>query len=329
MKKILVIGSNSFSGSNFIDYSLSKNYEIIGISRSNQINNIFLKYLTNKNIKNFKFFKCDLNNNLQLVKKIIIKHKPNFVINFAAQGMVAESWIKPNDWYKTNIISQVNLINIIKQFDFIEKFLQFSTPEVYGNTKEWIKEDKKFFPTTPYAISRAAFDTHILNLSKFSKFPVIITRTANVFGPGQQLYRVIPRSIISSIFNKKFYLDGDGSSKRSFIHIDDVSKALIKILQKGKIGNTYHISTNRLISIKSLIKKVFKLEKTNFTNIVKFKEDRLGKDKFYKLDSQKIRKKLGWKDNISLEDGILDTIKWIKKNKKTIQSLNLEYIHKK
>jgi dTDP-glucose 4,6-dehydratase len=329
MKKILVIGSNSFTGSNFIDYALSKNYEILGISRSNQINKIFLKYLMNKNIENFKFFKCDLNNNLDLIKRIIIKYKPNFIVNFAAQGMVAESWIKPNDWYKTNIISQVDLINIIKQFDFIEKFLQFSTPEVYGSTKEWIKEDKNFSPTTPYAISRAAFDSHILNLSKFSKFPMIITRTANVFGPGQQLYRVIPRAIISTVLNKRFYLHGDGNSQRSFIHIKDVSSALIKILQKGKIGNTYHISTNRLISIKNLIKMIFKIEKNNFAKTVKFIPERLGKDQFYKLDSQKIRKKLGWKDNISLEDGILDTVNWIKKNKNIIKNLNLEYIHKK
>ena len=329
MKKILIIGSNSFSGSNFINYCLNNNYQVVGISRSNEINKIFLRYKLNKNIQNFTFFKCDINKDIEKLGKIIFKNKPNYIVNFAAQGMVAESWIKPNDWYQTNIIGQVKLINQIKKFGFIEKFLQFSTPEVYGNTNNWITEDNKFLPTTPYAISRAAFDSHILNLSKFYKFPTIITRTANVFGPGQQLYRVIPRAIISSEFNKKFYLHGNGNSQRSFIHINDVSTALDKILRRGKVGQTYHISTNRLISIKKLIKLIFKIQKSNFSNYVKFSKERLGKDKFYKLNSKKIRKSLSWKDEISLEMGILDTINWIKKNKDTIKKLNLNYIHKK
>lgn len=328
-KKILVIGSNSFSGSNFINFCLSNNYKVIGISRTNQINKIFLTYSENKNIKNFSFFRCDLNKDIKKLKKIFLKNKPNYVINFAAQGMVAESWIKPNDWYQTNIIGQVNLINLIKGFNFVKKFVQFSTPEVYGSTDKWIKEDNKFSPSTPYAISRAAFDSHILNLSKYFKFPAIITRTANVFGPGQQLYRVAPRSIVSAIFKKNFYLHGTGSSERSFIHIDDVSRALDKILKKGRIGQTYHISTNRLISIKNLIKLIFKIEKSSFTKNVKFSAERLGQDQYYKLNSQKMRNNLGWKEKISLENGILDTISWVKKHKNTIKNLNLNYIHKK
>ena len=100
--KYLIIGSNSFSGSNFINFLLSKNNIVRGVSRSKEINSVFLPYKKNKNIKNFKFYKIDLNKDLKKLINICDIFKPNFIINFSAQGMVAESWKSPLDWYNTN-----------------------------------------------------------------------------------------------------------------------------------------------------------------------------------------------------------------------------------
>ena len=107
MKKILIIGSNSFAGSDFVDYLLTKNFKVYGVSRNKEINNEYLRYKKNKKIRNFQFHKINLNLNKDLDRliKLIRKHKLEYIVNFAAQGMVAESWINPEDWYFTNVVS--------------------------------------------------------------------------------------------------------------------------------------------------------------------------------------------------------------------------------
>lgn len=329
MKKILVIGSNSFSGASFINFALSKNLTIIGVSRSKESKNYFLPYYFNKNKKNFKFFKIDINHDLSKLLKIIKNFKPQFIVNFAAQSMVAESWRKPLHWYQTNVISQIKLIENIKKFKFIKKFINFTTPEVYGSQNNWQSEHYNFRPTTPYAISRAATDQHLLSMFKYFKFPVIFTRAANIYGPGQQLYRIIPKTIMFSLLGKQMSLHGGGKSKRSFVYMDDVSEAIYKIFLKGKVGETYHISGKKLISIKNLVKIIYEICDKDFSNKIIISNERVGKDLYYKLSSNKIRRKLHWKDNTSLNKGIKNTLDWIIKNFKNLNRENFEYIHKK
>ena len=299
----------------------------MGVSRSKEKK--FLNcYKENKNIKNFTFHKLDINYDLKKLISLIENFKPNYIINYSAQGMVNESWNNPDHWYQTNIVSMSNLVENILKFKFIKVFLNFSTPEVYGNLNRLTKENINFNPTTPYAISRAAFDAHLNNLYKFNNFPIIITRTANVYGPYQDIYRIIPKTILNILKNKNIQIHGSGTSKRSFIHVKDVNNAMYKILNDKKIGNTYHISTNEFVSIKSLCKIITKyMNKKD----VKFEHtrDRKGKDFAYMLNSSKLRKTLKWKNNFNLKNGIKDTINWYIKNFDNLKNLNSEYIHKK
>ncbi len=328
---IFVIGSNSFSGSNFVDFLLDKKLFVVGISRSKENKNIFLKYKKNKNIKNFKFYRADINNNFNLIKKLLNKYKPSIIINFSSQGMVNESWKSPLDWYLTNFLSTVKIVNFLLKKKYLKKFINFTTPEVYGNNKKKLSEEAKFNPSTPYALSRASADTHMKLMNKYKKFPIIFTRAANVYGPYQQLYRIVPKTIILLIKKKKIPIDGNGLTFRSFIHINDVNMALYKILQHGKTGETYHISTSNYISIIDLVKKIIKiLRKTkNFNKFIYYKRDRIGKDEFYKLSSKKIIKNLNWKPTITLDDGINDVVEWIQKNYKFLAKNKLTYQHKK
>lgn len=328
---ILIIGSNSFAGSNFCNHLLDKNVNVIGVSRSKEINNIFLKYKKNKNYKkNFSFYQIDLNKDKDLLKlvKIIKNKKIKLIVNFASQGMVSESWLSPWDWYNTNVVSFSKLLYKLKQLK-IQKFLNFSTPEVYGNTKKKIKESNIFNPTTPYAVSRSAQDLNLLAYLKNYKFPVVFTRTANIFGPHQQLYRIIPISIIKAIKNQKINLHGSGKSIRSFIFMDDVSKILFKILlDKKNIGQTYHISTDKFLSIRNLVLLILKILKKN-KRLIKNVKERDGKDFGYFLDTKKIKNKYKWKNKTSIEEGLLQTISWIKDNSNIINKLNLKYKHRK
>ncbi|MDA7442160.1 GDP-mannose 4,6-dehydratase [Candidatus Pelagibacter ubique] len=330
MKKILIIGSNSFAGSNFTDYLLDKNFKVYGVSRSKEIKKEYLSYKKNKKLKNFKFFRINLNLRKDIYRliQIVKNQKIQYIANFAAQGMVAESWIKPEDWYFTNVVSNSILIKELSKLK-IKKYLNFSTPEVYGNTSSLMKESNIFAPTTPYAISRSAQDFNLLAHFKTFNFPVTFTRAANIYGPYQQSYRIIPKIIISILTNKKIPIHGKGDTLRSFIYMQDVSRVLYKILlDKKNLGQTFHISTNKFINILELTKLINKLMGVKYKNTYHVNE-RDGKDLKYTLNSSKIRKKYSWSEKTNLEDGIINTINWVKKNFNYLKKSSLNYTHKK
>ncbi len=334
--KFLVIGSNSFSGSHFVKELLLNEYDVIGVSRSKEPKRVFLPYYWLDNKKDiypkrknsFKFYQIDLNKDLKKLLEIINYSKPEYIVNFASQGMVAESWLNPSHWFKTNLLSQVEFHNQIRRMSFIKKYIHISTPEVYGNNDDWIKENNNFNPTTPYSVSRAACDMHLLSFYKAYDFPVIFTRAANVYGPGQQLYRIIPKTILSLLSGKKLNLDGGGYSQRSFIYITDAMKATLELALKAETGSSWHISTKEAISIRDLVKKICKIKNSNFDETVKEVGERLGKDKNYLLDSSKIRNFLNWKDQVKLDNGIKNTIKWIEDNYEELSKLPWTYQHK-
>jgi dTDP-glucose 4,6-dehydratase len=331
MNSFLVIGSNSFSGATFIKYLLKKGDSVIGISRSDEPDKVFLPYRWFENLDdNFEFIQFDLNTNLNEIIKLVISRQPDYIVNFAAQGMVAESWLTPEDWYQTNVVSQVKLHDALRKIECIKKYIHVSTPEVYGSSDGgWIKENYNFAPSTPYAVSRAACDLHLLSFFKAYAFPVIFTRAANVYGPGQQLYRIIPRTILAARLGVKLNLHGGGVSVRSFIHMNDVSSATYKIAQYGLPGETYHISTNQTISIKDLVKKICSLTMVKYKDIVDETEDRLGKDQSYLLDSDKLRKELIWSEEKNLDSGLKETLSWIDQNLNNLKSMSMNYEHKK
>ena len=326
---IMIIGSNSFAGSNFANYLLTKKKKVIGISRSKEINNIFLKYKNNKLYKkNFFFYQIDINKNVEKIISLVKKNRIKYIVNFSSLGMVAESWLRPWDWYTTNVVSFSRLIHGLNNLN-IKKFLNFSTPEVYGDTRTLVKENHKFNPTTPYAISRTAQDLNLKAYYESFKFPVVFTRTANIFGPCQQLFRIVPITIIKSLKNEKIFLHGSGKSIRSFVFMDDVSIILYKILiDKKNVGETFHISTKKFISIKKLVNLILKLQ-GNKKNLISNVSERIGKDYRYFLNSSKINKRYSFKRMTSLEEGINKTINWVKENFKEINKLELKYIHKK
>ena len=326
--KFLVIGSNSFSGAQFIKYLLENDNNVIGVSRSNEINDVYLPYKWGNKKENFKFYSIDINNQLAELVEILNDFKPEYIVNFAAQGMVAQSWETPQDWYQTNVVGQVKLHDQLRKLKFIKKYVHVTTPEAYGSTDGWIKESFNFAPSTPYAVSRAACDLHLMSFFKAYNFPVVFTRAANVYGPGQQLYRIIPRTMLYARLGKKMKLHGGGLSTRSFIHMDDVSAATFKIAIDGIQGDSYHISTNETITIRELVEKICELTNANFSELVEVSEDRLGKDQAYLLDSSKLRENFAWQDKINLEQGLIDTLSWVDNNIEILKSLPADYIHK-
>jgi dTDP-glucose 4,6-dehydratase len=327
-ERFLVIGSNSFSGAYFIKHLLDKGSTVIGVSRSAEPHAVLLPYRWLADTSRFSFRQIDLNHQLADLVALVNDLQPQYVVNFSAQGMVAQSWLTPEHWYQTNVVAQVKLHDQLRKLRFIKKYVHVTTPEAYGSTDGWVKESFHFAPSTPYAVSRAACDLHLMSFFRAYQFPVCFTRAANVYGPGQQLYRIIPRAMLYARLGKKMELHGGGHSIRSFIEMSDVADATYRIALDGVAGDSYHISTRETISIRALVEKVCELTNTPFAELAAVSEDRLGKDQAYLLESAKVRHDLGWADRVTLDDGLRQTLAWIDANLDVLKTLPPDYVHK-
>lgn len=330
-RRIAVIGSNSFSGASFVATCLESGYEVLGLSRSEEPLPPFLPYRWKPATTQarFRFVQADLNTDLGRITSELEEFQPPHIVNFASQGMVAESWDAPGDWFQTNTVANIRLHDELRQMKFLEKFVHVSTPEVYGHCEGKISEHTNYHPSTPYATSRAACDMSLMNFVENYEFPVSFTRAANVIGPGQQLYRIIPRTILGILLGKTLKLHGGGHSVRSFIHIDDVARATLRIAENGNPGEIFHLSTDRFVSVRELVELICTEMNVNLEDHVEEAPERDGKDQAYLLDSALAKERLGWIPEVSLEETIRATIDWATKNLGALRTLPLHYIHKK
>ena len=327
-EKYLILGSNSFSGATFADFLAAQGHDVIATSRSDEPHDAFLPYKWQKRAGHVRFKRIDLNHDLEALQSLLATERPTHVVNFAAQSMVGESWLYPDHWMMTNVVSAVRLHDLLRRYDGLERYVHVTTPEVYGSTEGWVKEDTPFNPSTPYAVSRAASDMSLRTYFANYQFPVVFTRAANVYGPGQQLYRIIPRTIVAAMGGQKLRLDGGGKSIRVFIHMTDVSDATLKIARTGTLGDTYHISGYELVSIRTLVEMILKRLGKSFDDCVEIGPERPGKDTAYTLDSLQLRTELGWRDTMSLETGIDDVIRWAERFSGDLAKLPAKYNHK-
>ena len=326
--KFLVLGSNSFSGATFCDFLAEQGYDVLATSRSPEPHKALLPYKWKSRPGAVRFQVIDLNKDLDRLDELMRRERPTHVVNFAAQSMVGESWANPDHWMMTNVVSTVRLHERLRRLDFLERYVHVTTPEVYGSTEGWVKEDQPFNPSTPYAVSRAAADLSLRTYFIQYGFPVLYTRAANVYGPGQQLYRIIPRTIVAAMGGQKLRLDGGGKSARVFIHMRDVCDATLKVALYGRLGECYHISGTELVSIRGLVELILDRLGKDFDACVEIGPERAGKDAAYMLDSTKARTELGWADAVPLGAGVDDTIAWAREFKDELQHLPISNVHK-
>ena len=317
MKKILILGSNSFSGNHMVSFLLKKKYFVIGCSQSDQSPPKFnsLSMLPKNLKKNFIFQKVNINKDLKKVEELILKHKPKIIIDFLGQGMVAESWKYPYLTFNTNVLSKIKLYNFLKKQKFIKKYIKISTPEVFGSTKIRGSNYKKYNPSTPYALSHSTIESYLLMLFKQFSFPIIISRFANFCGPYQKLYRLIPLAIHYANKKKKFKLHGGGKSRRSFIFNNDFCEGIYKMILKAKKGECYQFSSKEYFTIKKVVEEIYKIKKLDPKKYIINVKDRPGKDKDYRIYDNDTRRKLNWKNKISLNIGIGEVVDWYDKYK--------------
>lgn len=328
-KTFCVIGSNSFSGSDFIDLLLDDSTnKVIGISRSLEKSKNFLRYKSNKNKRNFYFYQYDLNKHTNEIIRLLDSKKPEYIINFAALLEPGASWQAPDQWFETNCVALARLVNRLKDSDYIKRYMHISTPEVYGSCSGNVLENHCLNPSTPYAASKAGADFFLNCMFKTFRFPLITIRSTNVYGAYQQLYRIIPKTIINLKLGEKIELHGGGRAIKSYINIRDVSRGELAALLYGKVGNIYHLSPQKGISIKDLARYICNLLGKSFEENTKIVAERLGQDAVYEINSDLARNDLNWKPKVSLQEGIKEVIKWIEDNWEEFSKAELSYKHK-
>jgi dTDP-glucose 4,6-dehydratase len=260
--------------------------------------------------------------------ELIDSHKPEYIVNFAALLEPGASWQAPEQWFETNCVALAKLINRLKDRDYIERYMHISTPEVYGSCSGDIREGHPLNPSTPYAAAKAGADFFLRCMNETYNFPLITIRSTNIYGAYQQLYRIIPKSIISLRLGRKIELHGGGKAIKSYIHIRDVSRGELAALLHGKVGNIYHLSPEKGISIRELVRYICDSLGKSFKDNTVDVAERLGQDAVYEINSDLARRELNWKPQMSLREGIKEVIEWVDENWDVFSKAELVYKHK-
>jgi dTDP-glucose 4,6-dehydratase len=313
MKNLLVTGGCGFIGSNYINYIFEKynDFNIINIDAMYYCaseNNIDCNVRTSERYTLIKGNLCSYD----LVYHVIVSYKIDYVIHFAAQSHVQNSFEDALQYTKDNVFGTHNLLEAARKYGKVKKFIHVSTDEVYGESMIEHHETKKteesiLCPTNPYAATKASAELIAQSYYYSFNMPIIITRGNNVYGPNQYPEKIIPRFIKLLSENKKVTIQGDGSNVRAFIHVYDVVKAFDIILEKGVIGEIYNIGSddNEEYTVKyvaeMLIKKIKKTD--NHDDYIEYITDRPFNDKRYYISNQKI-KNLGWDITENFDEGI-------------------------
>ena len=333
MKKIIVTGGLGFIGSNLVDLLIQKNFFVINIDKISYSSN-FYNVKKFKSSRRYKFIKCNIGEDK--FKKILLKYKPACVFNLAAETHVDRSIDNPENFIQSNIVEVYNLLENFKKYSkkFKTKLIHISTDEVYGDiTKGRTSEKYPYQPSSPYAASKAASDHLVSSYVRTYNIPAIITNCSNNYGPKQHPEKLIPKLIYNIINNKALPIYGKGTNSREWIYVKDHCEALLKIFQKGKIGNFYNIGSNKNLSNIEVCKNLLSYSK-KIMNIgsnvkIEFVKDRPGHDIRYALNSNKLRKELNWKPKTNFKNGIKETINWYNQNKDYYKSLKKKDIQKR
>tara|TARA_B100000530_G_scaffold172795_1_gene109101 strand:+ start:292 stop:1311 length:1020 start_codon:yes stop_codon:yes gene_type:complete len=327
MKNIIITGGLGFIGSNLSDFLLKKKYKVLNIDKASYASNIYnIKKF--RNHKNYKFIKNDLSNSKKILK-IIHKFKPVGIFHLAAETHVDRSIDSPKNFIQSNIIATYNLLEAFRKYSNKNKktrLIHISTDEVYGDIlKGRSLENSSYMPSSPYAASKASSDHLVFSYIKTYKIPAIITNCSNNYGPNQHPEKLIPKLIYNIINNISLPIYGKGINSREWIYVMDHCNALLRVFNKGKIGEFYNIGSNNNLSNLQISKLLLQIAK-NYIKIrsrvkIKFVKDRPGHDLRYALNSNKIFKQLGWKSSSNIKDSLKKTFLWYLNNKDYFSSL--------
>jgi dTDP-glucose 4,6-dehydratase len=310
--KIFVTGGAGFIGSNFIRHvlALGKGYSIVNFDKLTYAGNLANLESVADN-PSYSFIKGDICDAAAVESAM---KGCSAVVHFAAESHVDRSIYEPAPVIQTNVTGTFIMLQVSRTLG-IERFVHISTDEVYGDMAPdaYANEESKLQPSSPYSASKAGSDLLVLSYVRTYKFPGIITRSSNNYGPFQFPEKFLPLMITNALDDKSLPIYGDGKQQRDWLHVEDNCRGVLAVLEKGRVGECYNIGGLDVVENLTIARRLLHLTgKTE--SLLSYVKDRPGHDRRYALTCDKMEKDLGWKPQISLQDGLRQTIDWYKTN---------------
>jgi len=335
VKTILVTGGCGFIGSNFVRMVLRElpGARVVNLDALTYAGNLAnLADLTENG--NYRFLRGDIGD-AELIDQIFSEEQIDTVVHFAAESHVDRSIEGPASFIQTNIVGTFVLLDAArkawqipeaKDTETARRFLHISTDEVYGSLGEtgYFSEETAYDPRSPYSASKASSDHLVSAYFHTYQLPVVITNCSNNYGPWQFPEKLIPLIINNALEGRDLPVYGDGKNVRDWLFVDDHCRAILRVLQKGRVGETYNIGGNSERQNIQVVQAVCDLLDDQVgrlpsgkerRSLIRFVKDRAGHDRRYAIDAGKIRRELGWQPTVTFEEGLRRTIEWYLNNR--------------
>jgi dTDP-glucose 4,6-dehydratase len=325
---VLITGGAGFIGANFVlDWIANTDEKIVNLDKLTYAGNLESLASLNQNPRHV-FVQGDIGDS-ELLPKLLAEHQPRAVLNFAAESHVDRSIHGPGDFIETNIVGTFRLLESVRghwqalspEAQSAFRFLHVSTDEVYGSLKPQdpaFTENHQYEPNSPYSASKAASDHLVRAWHHTYGLPVLTTNCSNNYGPLHFPEKLIPLMIVNALAGKPLPVYGDGMQVRDWLYVKDHCSAIRRVLEGGRLGETYNVGGwNEKPNI-DIVKTVCALldelrpraDGQSYATQITYVKDRPGHDRRYAIDARKLEKELGWKPAETFETGIRKTVAW-------------------
>ena len=336
---ILVTGGAGFIGGNFVlDWLAAGKDPVVNLDKLTYAGN--LQTLASvQGHPNHLFVQGDIGDRA-LIDRLLAEHRPRAIINFAAESHVDRSIHGPGEFIQTNIVGTYNLLESVRghwsALPEAEKaafrFLHVSTDEVYGSLAQddpAFAETNRYEPNSPYSASKAASDHLVRAWHHTYGLPVLTTNCSNNYGPYHFPEKLIPLMIVNALAGKPLPVYGDGMQIRDWLYVKDHCSAIRRVLEAGRLGETYNVGGWNEKSNIEIVQTVCallddmrpKADSSSYASQITYVTDRPGHDRRYAIDARKLERELGWKPAETFETGIRKTVEWYLANPEWVQNV--------
>ncbi len=312
--KLIVTGGAGFIGSAFVRMLVSTGrHRVVNLDKLTYAGNLDNLEPIASN-PNYRFVRGDIVD-AELINTLIEDESPDAIVHFAAESHVDRSILSPSASFETNLRGTFTLLEAVRNRK-VPRYVHVSTDEVYGSLEEPLEANESYplKPSSPYSASKAGSD--LLALSYFTTFksPVLVTRASNNYGPYQFPEKLIPLMISNALEDKNLPIYGDGMQVRDWLYVDDHCRAILSVLEKGRVGEVYNVGGSRALPNREVVQMILKATGKP-DSLMTTVTDRPGHDRRYALTSEKLEKETGWTAQVPFEEGLQSTVDWYRRNR--------------
>lgn len=321
--KIMVTGGAGFIGSAVVRLAIARGHEVVNVDAltyAASLDNV--AFVEQSNL--YSFEKADIRDR-SAMDRLFTDHRPDAVMHLAAESHVDRSIDGPADFVETNITGTFNMLEAARSFWSRSgrpegfRFHHISTDEVFGSLGETgqFTEETPYDPRSPYSASKAASDHLVRAWFETYSLPVVLTNCSNNYGPYHFPEKLIPVVILNALHGRAIPVYGNGRNVRDWLYVEDHADALLLVLEKGALGRSYNIGGENEKTNIDLVRTICAildvkrpLEGGSYADLITFVKDRPGHDARYAIDASRLRKELGWRPSVTVEEGLERTVQW-------------------